>query len=207
MSQLVNTKQKNNMILEPLQVMTQLSILSYCPIGTKLSIYDNILHLQRPTYWQGAYRWWNEDKKDDLYYLFNAIKRYYTWYNWKDNDLFKYILDKAIEGLKQLKKTYDEAGSNLSISQTLSLYKNILDMKEISIFKDGSNNKVIIDDVFVKIKKEYDKETLRIIYNGLKILEKTKNETDKEKYIDGLLIFLEPIHKKLKIWISENLSC
>ena len=207
MSQLVNTKEKNNMILEPLQVMTQLSILSYCPIGTKLSIYDNILHLQRPTYWQGAYRWWNEDKKDDLYYLFNAIKRYYTWYNWKDNDLFKYILDKAIEGLKQLKKTYDEAGSNLSISQTLSLYKNILDMKEISIFKDGSNNKVIIDDVFVKIKKEYDKETLRIIYNGLKILEKTKNETDKEKYIDGLLIFLEPIHKKLKIWISENLSC
>ena len=62
MSQLVNTKEKNDMILEPLQVMTQLSILSHCPIGTKLSIYNNILHLQRPTYWQGAYRWWNEDK-------------------------------------------------------------------------------------------------------------------------------------------------
>ena len=52
-----------------------------------------------------------------------------------------------------MKKTYDEAGSNLSISQTLSLYQNILDMKEVSIFKDGSSNKVNIVDVFVKIKK------------------------------------------------------
>lgn len=208
MNQLVNVKERTDMILEPLQVMTQLSILSHCPIGTKLSIYDNILHLQRPTMFQGAYRWWNEDKKDDLYYLFNAIKRYYKWYKWQDNVLFKYILDRAIDGLSKLKKTYDEVGNNLSISQTLSLYKNILDMKNLEVFKDVSgNNNVSMDTVFIKIKKEYNKETLRVIYNSLMILEKTEDESDKKEYIDGLLLLLSPVHKKIKIWINENLSC
>ncbi len=207
MNSLVVVKEKNDMILEPLQVMIQLSILSHCPLGTKLSIYNNILHLQRPALFQGAYRWWNEDKKDDLYYLFNAIKRYYKWYKWQDNDLFKYILKKAIDGIIKLKKTYDEVGNNLSISQTLSLYRNILDMNNMDVFKDASNNKVNIDNVFIKIKSQYNKETLRVIYNTLLILDKTDAESDKQEYINGLLLFLNPIHKKLKIWINENLSC
>ena len=202
-----NQKERSDMILEPLQVMVQLGILSHCPLGTKLSVYNNILHLQRPTVFQGAYRWWNEDKKDDLYYLFNAIKRFYQWYNWKENAVFKFILKKAKEGLDKLKRTYDQTNVNNSITQTLDLYKKLLDVESPNIFfKDLSNN-INIDNVFKKIKGEYTKEILRVAYNSLLILDNTSDESEKQTYIDGFLMFFSPIHKKLRIWISENLTC
>ena len=75
-----NRKERSDMILEPLQVMTQLAILSYSPIGTKVSVSDNILQLHKPHMFQGVWRWYNSDGKDDLYYLFHAIRRYYKWY-------------------------------------------------------------------------------------------------------------------------------
>ena len=39
-------KERSDMILEPLQVMVQLSMLAHCPIGTKVSVSDNILQIQ-----------------------------------------------------------------------------------------------------------------------------------------------------------------
>ena len=61
-------KERSDMILEPLQVMLQLALLSHCPIGTKVSVSNNILHLQQPTLLQGAWRWYNCDGKDDFFY-------------------------------------------------------------------------------------------------------------------------------------------
>ena len=36
-----NVKEQQHMILEPLQVMINLALLNYCPIGTKISISNN----------------------------------------------------------------------------------------------------------------------------------------------------------------------
>ena len=76
-------QEKTDRVLEPLQAMVQLALLSYCPIGTKLCVNNNILSLQLPTFSQGVWRWFNKDSKDDLYFLFNAVKRYYMWYRGK----------------------------------------------------------------------------------------------------------------------------
>ena len=66
-------KDKLDMILEPLQSMIQLAILSVKPIGTKLAIQENILYIQEPSIIQPINRWYNSDKKDDLYFLFQVI--------------------------------------------------------------------------------------------------------------------------------------
>ena len=84
------------MILEPLQVMLQLALLSHCPIGTKVSVSDNILQIQKPTLLQGVWRWYNSDGKDDLYYLFHAIRRYYKWYKSDGNRIYNYILTNKV---------------------------------------------------------------------------------------------------------------
>ena len=76
-----NGKDKINMVLEPLQAMIQLALLSLSPIGTKLTIQENILYLQSPNIIQPVSRWYNSDKKDDLYFLFQVIKRFIKWYN------------------------------------------------------------------------------------------------------------------------------
>ena len=78
MDKLIHIKEKSDMILEPLQVMIQLALLSHSPIGTKLSISDNLLHVQEPNWSQGMLRWYMNDNKDDLYYLFQAIRLLYV---------------------------------------------------------------------------------------------------------------------------------
>ena len=42
-----HSKERLDMILEPMQVMVQLAILSFSPLGTKISISENTVILQR----------------------------------------------------------------------------------------------------------------------------------------------------------------
>ena len=73
-------KERFEMILEPFQAIVQLAMLSYCPIGSKLSISDNILYIQSPGWSQSILRSYNSDKHDDLVYLFSVIKRFHLFY-------------------------------------------------------------------------------------------------------------------------------
>ena len=70
-----HAKEKADMILEPMQVMIQLAVLSHEPLGTKIRVDKNILHLQRPTWSQGIQRWWNNDNKDDQSFV---VKKFYV---------------------------------------------------------------------------------------------------------------------------------
>lgn len=197
-------KEKTDMILEPLQVMVQLALLSHCPIGTKISVCENILILQRPAWYQGIQRWYNSDNKDDLYYLFHAIRRYYKWYKDQDNKTYDYILQKAMDGLDRLLETYSKTDKT-SITHTLSMYKNVLNLKTPKLF-DVSNDEVTIDHVFKKITEIYDKRLLKVIYNTLLLIEET-NEENINNCLDGLLLILEPMNGKIRKWIREKLTC
>jgi hypothetical protein len=199
-------KERQDMILEPLQVMIQLSILSNCPIGTKVSVSNNILHIQQPSMVQGAWRWWQGDNKDDLYYLFHAIRRYYLWYKSKENIIYKYILECAIKGITKLIETY-KICKNTTITHTLSLYKNILNLENQDLFHSQDENSISMDKVFEKIQSIYDKKDLKVVFNILKKLEEVENEYYKENYIQSIYYFLLPIHAEIGKWIHTNLTC
>jgi hypothetical protein len=134
-------KERADLILEPMQVMIQLALLAHSPIGTKISVSNNILTIQPPSMTQGAYRWWNNDNKDDLYYLFHAIRRYYKWYKSQKDDVYQYILAWAVKGLDKLSETYNKADKN-NIRHTLALYRNVLDLKTDEIFKDNKEDTI-----------------------------------------------------------------
>ena len=203
--ELHNRKERSDMILEPLQVMTQLAILSHPPIGTKVSVSNNILQLHPPTFWQGAYRWYNSDGKDDLYYLYHAIRRYYKWYKSENTKINNYILTTGIKGLDKLRQTYAST-EQTAITHTLQLYQNVLSLDSPDIFKSTSEESVNMDTVFENIKTQYDNKLLKIIYNTLLILDET-TDVNKPYYIDGLLKIVCPTNDKLRIWIRENLTC
>ena len=134
-----SNQEKTDRVLEPFQAFIQLALLSYCPIGTKLCVNNNILSLQLPTFSQGVWRWFNKDSKDDLYFLFNAVKRYHMWYRGEDNRVFDQILDLAKAGISRLIETYKRT-EKASIIHTLSLYKTILEMNYLeNIFDKNSN--------------------------------------------------------------------
>ena len=80
----VKTKRKRERfetILEPLQAILQIGYLSFAPIGTKLTIQNNILKIQIPNYSQSVVRWYNNDTQEDLFYLFNIFNRFKKFYH------------------------------------------------------------------------------------------------------------------------------
>lgn len=204
---LLNTqKERSDLILEPFQVMVQLALVSFCPVGTKISISNNILKLQKPTLFQGALRYWNNDNKDDLYYLFHAIRRYMKWYKDPDNKITVFILKLAKNGLNKLIETYAQSDKK-SITQTLSLYKNVLDLEKEDIFKENNTNTINMDTVFQNVKILYTDNIYRMVYNALVIIEEEENDEYRQEYIHGVETILNPINYKIKKWIHENLTC
>ena len=204
---LTTRKERSDMILEPLQVMVQLALLSESPIGTKVSVSDNILQLHPPSWTQGVWRWYNSDGKDDLYYLFHAIRRYYKWYKSEDNKIYNHILSSAVKGIEKLIITYS-AAEQTAITHTLALYKNVLELESPDLFKDPDADSVNIDTVFQNIKDTYDKRLLKVIYNTILMVEDPETTDDlKPYYISGLLKILSPTNDNLRKWIREKLTC
>ena len=199
-------QERADRILEPLQVMIQLALLSFCPLGTKLCINNNILSLQLPTLSQGIWRWFNKDSKEDLYFLFNAVKRYYMWYKDNNSPLYKYILELAKKGISRLITTYQKTDKT-SVTHALTLYKTILEMNNLEVFEDEDKGDATMDAVFQKIQVLYDKNILFVVMNTLKLIEKEENETFRSEYYEGLQTILGPLNQKIQKWIQDELLC
>ena len=204
------SKERFEMILEPFQAITQLAILSYCPIGSKLSITDNILYIQGPSWKQSLVRSYNADKKNDLIYLFSVIKRFHMFYGFlktgarKNNkELFDKLVDRSKIGLEKLIQTYSKTDGD-HISQTLRMYIKLVDHHET--FKDVETDKdrgVQIDDVFEKIVTLYQQDNYTIILCLFRLME--SNPSMYETYLTSMNASVEPVNNKLKKWISDNI--
>ena len=186
-------KDKLDMILEPFQSMVQLALLSLSPIGTKLKIQENILYLNPPTIIQPITRWLNSDKKDDLFFLFQVIKRFIKWYNPAINkdsiltiELYQLINKMAIAGLNNLIKTYSSFDSS-TVVQVICMYKDLLERNEDFNYEEEKQpNQVNMDEVFINVIKIYDINILNVIYNMLILMGRHDNMIDNSNMIDGL---------------------
>jgi hypothetical protein len=211
------SKDKVDMILEPLQAMIQLALLSICPIGTKLRIQENILHLQSPTLIQPITRWYYADKKDDVYFLYGVIKRYLKWYNPRMNEkspvspeLYQLITGMAMEGLNQLFKTYSSSDSN-TVIHVIQMYKNLLEYNNDKIMADefvidAEKNRINIDEVFEKIVSIYDATLLHMLQNTLELVRAEEDDTNRVYMMEGLNLILYKVTKAIRDWIRVNLT-
>jgi hypothetical protein len=209
-------KDKIDTILEPLQAMIQLTLLGICPIGTKLRIQENILYVQPHSLMQPLSRWYNTDKKDDLYFLYSVIKRYIRWYNPTSNkksplsvELYQLITAMAIEGLNQLFKTYSSCDAN-TVIHVIQMYKNLLEYNNDKILLDEyivdvERNKVNIDEVFERIISVYDPNILQVVYHTLLLIKQENNDNIQSHNIDGLNSILSKYNIAIKEWIKLNL--
>ena len=198
-------REKMDMVLEPMQVMIQLALVSYSQIGSKISVCNNILTIQKPSLVQGVYRCLNGDNKDDLYYLFHAIRRYYKWYKSQNNEIYNFILEAAIKGIDKLIQTYKHTNKS-SIQHTLSLYKNVLDLETEQLFKDETEQTLKMDNVFKSIIDLYDKKIILVVYNILRLIDEEENPNHKDYMADSLTVLLTPLNEKIRSWIQENLA-
>ena len=122
-------KERFETILEPLQSLIQIALLSHFPIGSKLTIQNNILHIQAPSYTQSVTRWYNNDTQEDLFYLFNIFcrfKKFYMDIKVEHTKLFELLIHLAKNGINNLIRTYNQTDKT-HVLHTLQMYKNMLD--------------------------------------------------------------------------------
>lgn len=209
-------KERFEMILEPLQAITQLALLSYCPVGSKLSIVNNVLFIQTPSWDQSVKRSYNSDKKNDLIYLFAVIKRFHKFYdfmnditNSDDNvtsELFSKLIKRSKIGIEKLIQTYSKS-EGVHLSQTLRMYIQLIDKPEsfptddLSVNKTGSDTD--IDDVFKKITNIYTKYHYQFILSNLELLDIYQN--DYINYIKAINHGMKSVNDNLRKWISDNI--
>jgi hypothetical protein len=208
-------KERFDIILEPLQAITQLALLAFCPKGSKLTIANNLLSIQQPSWVQGLWRSYNQDGKEDLFFLFNAIVRFNRFYSYIQEEsneysaLFFLLVKLSKAGLDKLLQTYANS-EQPALLHTLQLYRNLLDkpaifMDEVADEKPDDKAQAIqnIDDVFISIRKLYVAQEYIIIYQTLRLLEKYPDKYD--TYIKGLTLILSPVHEKIQKWIVDNI--
>lgn len=209
-------KGKIDTILEPLQSMIQIALLSICPVGTKLRIQDNILYLQSPNIIQPLSRWYHSDKKDDLYFLYAVIKRFIKWYHPNNNknspvslELYQLIITMSIEGLNNLFKTYSTSDTN-TVIHVIQMYKNLLEYNNDKLLLDefiidADKNKINIDEVFEKIIVNYQQPLLNVIFNILTLLQHETDINTQTHIMEGLNHILHNNNRHIKEWIQLNL--
>ena len=206
-------KERFDIILEPLQAVTQLALLSFCPKGSKLTIANNILSIQPPTWGQGLWRSYNHDMKEDLFFLFNAIVRFNRFYSYlktepdEYSDLFELLVQMGKRGIDKLLQTYANT-DQCALLHTLQLYRILLDKpivlseaEEIEVNKIHGTNS--IDDIFINIRSLYTSHDFIILYQSLLLLEKNPEKYD--IYTRGINLILTPVYDQIQKWISDHI--
>jgi hypothetical protein len=137
--QMKKPRERFETILEPLQALLQIGFLAFYPIGSKLAIHNNILTIQAPGYTQNVRRWYNNDKKEDVFYLYNVFSRFNKFYktvlaggggSGENAALFALLNELAKGGINNLTRTYNQT-DKIHILHTLQMYKGMLDNPEL----------------------------------------------------------------------------
>jgi len=212
-------KEVKHYVLDPLTCIIRCAILSYKPIGTKISIYENKIAFCDPNFLQGTIRWGSGDKREDLHNIYNPILKSTQWYS-RENEDIKNIFLLAKKGLDKLKNSYEE---NSIISHSLELYINIIDLfinstgecmseffknktedTKVSNKKDVKIENISEEDnqIYRELKNLWNDNQINIINNILIQVEKDKNNS--KEWLESLDIILSSKEKCVNEIIVKN---
>ena len=186
-------------LLDPLSVIIKLAILSNKPVGTKISIQNNIVYLQEPGPFQALCRFIFHSNKTDLQYMYNPIQLACQTFLTKEyiqkTPRIKNLFVCAQNGIKKLMETY----SNCSIIVlSLNYYYTIIANHVEQIYNDTIFHKDGMTSLYTKefideLTKKWTQEKIKIVLdligfltndtmaiNNVKSLENIMDNIDKE---------------------------
>lgn len=214
---LTKTKEKN-IIIDPFSCLTKLALLAYQKEGTKISIIENKILFNSPDCSQGFIRFLYGDNREDLHNLFNPIQKSVEWYWDPSNNDIKYLFNKATNGLKILKKSYNQYAT---IQHTIDYYISILISKKrlISVsnlelnrsqtFSDNELSKSQEEDNNINQNKNSKKNKTNQYQNKNNETQSNKNEIQNQNQInnerDTIQLFLKNLWNNREIQIIINM--
>jgi hypothetical protein len=189
MSHIINKLQdyfmtgEKEILLDPLGCVLRLGMLSFQPIGTKISLHNNRIILIPPNNLQGIIRWANGDQKTDLHNIKEPLIKYIQWYN--EQPFFEYISNKAIDGLRQLQDTYS---INHLMVHSIEHYILILTKKADYINESSKLKPNPLED---SLKDIWSEDDFILILTLMRKIETTTEPVDKTAYYEALEKIIE----------------
>jgi len=176
-------KKERNVIIDPFSCLVKLSLIKYLEEGTKISIYQNRLNFNSPSYVQGIVRFMYGDNREDLHNILLPIQKCVEWYwNEKDNDIV-YMFNNAVLGLKFLKNSYS---AYATIQHTIDYYIIILMQKNTNIMSKMGLNSIDIDKLTNAIlNTEIDNSTANANTNNTITKKEDTNKKDDSRKDDS----------------------
>ena len=186
-------KVENDFLLDPLSVIIKLAILSNKPVGTKICILNNLVHIQEVGPFQSVVRYWLKNNKSDLHYLYNPIE--IACDNFLNEDMIdEYptmiaLFSSALKGIDKLKETYK---NHSMVILCLNYYSNIISnhLSEYfneELFKDNDITKLYTDELVEKLNSRWTSEKLIVVLelnnylsNNINCIETFIKNIDKE---------------------------
>ena len=135
-------KPEHNVIIDPFSCLVKLSLLRFLDSGTKISISQNRVYFNAPTYIQGFVRFIYGDNREHLHNLYLPIQKCVEWYWDEENTDIIYIFNNAVVGLKMLKHAYSEYAT---IQHTIDYYIIILMQKNATLIAKMGISSLDID--------------------------------------------------------------
>tara|TARA_Y100001970_G_scaffold285403_1_gene405000 strand:- start:1762 stop:2481 length:720 start_codon:yes stop_codon:yes gene_type:complete len=209
-------KQEKNMVLDPLTCIIRLAILSFKPIGTKISINNNRITYCEPSIFQGTLRLAFGDNREDLHNIYNPIKKATLWFKNTDNNINN-LFNYAIKGIKLLRDSYSK---NSTIYHTLKLYQDLIkinlknkqntkqcltaDETEDESNAEDKAKKIELNKIYLKLKNLWNQRELSIVNNLIiELKNKIDNKNDNQEEIDAIFHALELILKVKESLVSK----
>lgn len=201
-------KENVDFVLEPLQSMVQVCLLSFCPVGTMLTIDDGLLCIQKESNSS------NDKSHDNVYFLLNVFRRFLIYYEFikeSNGELYRLLMHYSQLGLDKLIQTYSDDDKAL-VRYSLKMYKVMLknscffNILNDDYYEDREDNcacelKTKFDDAFREITKLYKQDYLMLYENILNFVVSNGDAT--ESTIEGIRVIFRPVNEKIKKWIHQ----
>jgi len=182
-----NKNTQKNLILEPLCCILKLILLQFKENGTKISVSDNSITFNEPSYGQGLVRSFYGDCREDLHNIYHPLLKAVEWYPIRE---FIIYYDECKKGLQLLLQVYDD---NTTIHHTISHYISIIEGKND---KEVSETNPIIDN----LKDFWKSEEINVINELLNLILKN---IEKDVYLKCLENIIEEKEKKVNEYIQK----
>jgi len=179
------TDNSKHLILEPLSCVLKLALLQYKPVGTKISVINNAIQFNEPSFLQGLTRSLGGDSRQDLHNICHPIIKCLEWYPLSDHTL---IYDECLKGLKVFKQSYEE---HSLINHTIDHYIGLVTGKEHEPIEDNN--------VISGLKDIWSQKEVEIIKS---LIENINESEDKEESISVLEQMLIVKEKKVNTYIQ-----
>lgn len=197
------SKTQGNMIIEPMSCLIKLALLNFYPKGTKITVQDNQILFDEPTFYQGAIRYLYKQGREDLHNLFNPIQKSIDWYTNINSDT-EFIFNLAIDGLGILKDTYTESST---IKHTLNYYIKTLEERNIKHEKNVKKDKL-----YDYLKNLWNTREIHIVRTTLEELSIKQNDDydnvkkDIQSLLDSLFSITNNKEENVKNFLKNYVS-